>query len=88
VSSTPDVAIDHLLKKKEEERAVALSRYYQFTEKKDNHLTGNVEPFNMNDFVFSEQFHKFKAFGYAHDPNGNLSVVIIDRAKSKDSGGP
>ena len=70
MSATPEVSIDHLLKKKEEERAVALSRFYQFAEKKDNHLTGNVEAFNINEFVFSEQFHKFQSFGYAHDPNG------------------
>ena len=56
MQATPDVDVSHLVKKVENERAVALSQLYDFEAdpNKKNHLTGAVEKFNVNHLVFEE----------------------------------
>ena len=54
VPITPDVDYSHIIKVREEKRALELSKTYNFEEPKKNHLTGNVESFNMNDYAFEE----------------------------------
>lgn len=80
ISACPDVDVTHLVLKKEGERALALSKLYDFTEKpKKNHLTGNVESHNVNHGVFNEQYHKYKTFGYVLDPDGKISLIVENR---------
>lgn len=81
ITSNPDVCIDELVKKKQEHRAIELSRVYEFKDKKDNHLTGQVDSFSVNDHVFSEQFHKFNTYGYAYDPNEKKRRIVVDPEK-------
>lgn len=50
----PEVDCSHLVKKKEEEKALELSKTYNFLGQKKNHLTGNVESVYYNDAVFEE----------------------------------
>lgn len=50
----PEVDCSHLVRKKEENNAIELSKTYNFLPQKPNHLTGNVEPVYINDHVFEE----------------------------------
>ncbi|CAD8171248.1 unnamed protein product [Paramecium pentaurelia] len=80
----PEVDCSHLVKKKEEEKALELSKTYNFLGQKKNHLTGNVESVYYNDAVFEEQFHKFNVYGFAVDPNERNRRVIACNQKQEE----
>mgnify|MGYP001080264700 CR=1 FL=1 len=42
-----------------------------------NHLTGNVETFEIKHDKFHEQYHNFKTHGYAIDPDGIFNLQLI-----------
>ena len=68
-----------------------ITREQEFESKKTI-LTGYVEPHNMDDFTFNEQYNTYQSFGYALDPSKginndckNKSSFIGDKQSLKDN---
>lgn len=64
VDAAPDVDISELVGRKEAERGKVLQAVYGEVKGK-NHLTGHIEDYQMNHFIFHEQCENFKNLGWA-----------------------
>jgi pre-mRNA-processing factor 17 len=49
----------------------------------NNHHTGVVESYHVDDLSFNDQYHTFNAKGFAYDPSGLGMIGNIEASKSK-----
>jgi pre-mRNA-processing factor 17 len=74
--AAPDVDVSHLIHQKENEMIEKFESGYYLPEKQ-NHLTGHINHHTINDFNFNEQYHTYKAFGFAQDPTDFSNNKIV-----------
>ena len=76
IESAPNVSIENLVNKKNEEASQNFNSGFYVPEKK-NHVTGYINHHTMNDFNFKEQYYTYNAFGFAQDPTDFSQNKII-----------
>ena len=83
----PDVDIKNLINEKELDKKLKFESGYNIP-KKVNHVSGNLNYHNLNDFTFNEQLYTFHAYGFAQDPTDFSKDKIIgdkERFNSTDT---
>ena len=73
---SPDVDINNLVFQKEIDRKLKFESGHNIP-KKVNHVSGNINYHNLNEFTFNEQYYTFHAYGFAQDPTDFSKDNII-----------
>ena len=76
INPNPEVSTAEIEAKVFEEQQKKIDKYSR-TEKLNNHLSGSVETWHMNDFSFNEQYHNFTKYGIAMDPTAQTNKLIV-----------
>jgi len=85
INPNPEVSTAEIEAKVFEEQQKKIDKFSR-TEKLNNHLSGNVETWHMNDFSFNEQYHNFTKYGVAADPSAQSNKLIV--TSNADTGKP